>query len=196
MKKCISILLCIGLVIALTPNSHATELKIYRKKVTKFETGFAATLATVGGIGLGITGWWVYNCKKNGKSFSSPDFFMPTLCGVNSSLLLVLTSALMFNAINKHNKKIDKPMLIFDKDGFTYESDGDKDVRCLWKDVVGHWENTTVDEYNRIIERTWCYLVLSEKNTVRINALALDIPDEIQAKVEAIRRGFVQALDQ
>jgi len=195
MKKYINILLCFGFVIALTPNSYANELKIYRKKVTKFEKGVATAIAAAGAIGLGITSWWVYYCKKNDKSFSSPDFFMPTLGGVSFSALLFMSSGLMFNYMNKQDKKIDKPMLIFDQDGFTYETDDDKDVRYLWKDVVNRWQITTVDKYNFITGITWCYQIKDVKDIVKINALALDIPDELKAKVESLRLGFVQALN-
>jgi hypothetical protein len=106
-----------------------------------------------------------------------------------------------FSEILSSHKKDQKkhPVLIFDEEGFTYKKSmglfqGRKYVRYLWKDVISHWVTGVVDGWGQELQKTWCYHIKGKKEIVKIDATELDIPEELEAKVESLRMGNIQAL--
>ncbi|HLE76736.1 MAG TPA: hypothetical protein VI521_03070 [Candidatus Babeliales bacterium] len=103
------------------------------------------------------------------------------------------------NAMHNWNSKKDKPMLIFDEEGFTYErfmgfGKERKDCRYLWKNVISHWVSVVINQYGNTIRKTWNYHISGEPTILQINVLDLDIPRHAIAKVESLRQGIVRAL--
>ena len=168
---------------------QSKEVKIYRK-ISYVLPAFRATW--VGGVfAIGQFQLYVANeikiISENQRSFFS------------TAVLPGLAIAYLYAEITQQlewNEKKGKPILIFDKEGFTYEQSQGlfkerKDVRCLWKNVVSHWG--VAGESGESLY--WKYHVRGLKDIITINVFELEIPEEMLGQVESLRQGCIKALD-
>jgi hypothetical protein len=165
------------------------ELKIYRKPIHR-----GATLCFIGGT-ISFMGSALFILKSRGDSALSnrtPTFLFGVLPAVG-------LFAIGLKEQQKWNKKINKPILIFDEKGFTYEKSmgwpkDRHDVRYLWKNVISHWVSKVINEYGSVIKEHWNYHIEGVDDIVSINAKELDIPNKLQASIQSVRQGSIRAL--
>ncbi len=180
--------------------STSHELKIYRKKVSKLGVVVACTIGGVFGLAsLSAIGLTLHLQKENKIPLIDSLVVMGVVSLIGS--LGVIPSVLRLNSLYKWHKKRDKPILIFDKEGFTYEQPMGlfkerKYMRYFWSDVLSQWGHRTVNEWGSIIEYSWCYHIRGQKKVLRINVLELDIPEYLEGIIDSIRGGNRQALVQ
>ena len=168
------------------------ELKIYRNPI---DHG-AALCYIFGTISLMGSALFVL-FSRNDPSLSrrKPTF----LFGALPASLAVGLFAIGRKEQQKWNKKINKPILIFDEEGFTYEQSigwpkDRQDVRYLWKDVISHWVSRVVNQSGSVIQEHWNYHIEGVDDIVSIDAQELDIPKKLLASIQSIRQGSIRAL--
>ena len=174
---------------SMLPMQQSKEVKIYRKisyVLPAFRAAWVGTVFAIGQVHLYIASE-IKIISGNQRAFFS-KIVLPGLA--ITYLHAEITQQL------KWNEKKDKPILIFDEEGFTYEQSQGlfkerKDVRCLWKDVVSHWG--VAGESGESLY--WKYHVRGLKDIVTINVFELEIPEDILGQVESLRQGRIQALD-
>jgi len=170
------------------------ELKIYRKSMKNTEKWFRI-FEGVSLAGSAACAMFIRHAIKNHRS--DPGLTAFAVCYL---LFPSCFAALFHRAANnckKWNKRLGRPILIFDDEGFTCEvlgKDYVKNIRYLWKNVVSHWATGVVDEYGNQISKQWNYHVKGVDNIVTIQAHNLEIPKHLSAVVESLRQGHVQAL--
>jgi hypothetical protein len=189
MKK---LLLLLSLIVfPVLPHKH--ELKLYKKGNTLIV--LAAAIGEIVSLGgLGITTLVV---KLDPEKRISGEAFT---YGIWSTAGFIGSSAVLLNAALRKDQN--KPILIFDEEGFTYNKPMGlfkerKYVRYLWKDVISHWSsqlNYGNWLYSYPLKHEWHYHIAGKKDIVTINVRELDIPQKMLAKVESLRQGNVSAL--
>lgn len=159
---------------------HTEEIKIYRNKASKLEY-FCSTLPAVGGVVCIGMGAFILEKEPLTSLFTIPIGVL----GIGASIVRL-------HGLKRWNNLLEKPKLILDDEGFTYETSNiwgtTKDVHYLWKDVIDQWDNRVVNKYGGILRIEWCYHIRGENNIVTIIANELNIPEDIKAKVESMRR--------
>lgn len=194
MKKYFLLLLFIA-VQQTYPYKH--ELKIYRKpKVASFLLGTTAEIVSFGALGLAKS--MTQEVLQKHRVLNEEQVMTVGVLGIVGITGTVASSLYLLSYLRWWTK-LNKPILIFDEEGFTYEKPmgwfrGREYVRYRWKDVVSHWSEGVVDHWGRQLKKTWCYHINGEKEVLKVNVEELDIPDEIMAKVESLRQGRVRAL--
>lgn len=181
---------------------HQHELKVYRKKVSKLAVLAAVTCGVVSLGWLNIIRLALARISEK-KTLQKEDLIFMTALS-SPGLIGATGSAFAFNSLLTWHLKRNTPILIFDEEGFTYEKPmgllrNRKYVRYFWKDVISHWVISLwapgiIDYFDRELKRHWCYNIRGEKDIVKIDALELEIPDNLKAKIESLRQGKIRAL--
>lgn len=165
------------------------EVKIYRKVFSVFPAFRTAWTGLV--FAIGQYHLYILNLSEiiseNQRGFLS-KIVLPSL-----AIAHIYTEA---SRQLEWNKKKDKPILIFDEYGFTYEqlqeqSQKRKYIRCYWKDIISHWGVAGGNGESLY----WKYHVKGFKEIVTINVFELEIPKEMLGQLESLRQGRIEALN-